>query len=58
MFDHWDLVQWAVLIGLCLAIREFWTWYLKINQLVSLLKSIDASLKELPAVQQARRMVP
>jgi hypothetical protein len=37
-----------------LVTRWFWCWYFKINELVNLLKSIDASLQQLPAVAKAR----
>ncbi|HVA39543.1 MAG TPA: hypothetical protein VNF49_02680, partial [Candidatus Binataceae bacterium] len=37
-----------------LVTRWFWCWYFKINELVNLLKSIDASLRQLPAVAKAR----
>ena len=39
---------------LLLALRPLLLWYLKINQELSLLRSIDASLKCLPAVKQDR----
>ncbi len=39
-----------------LLIREFWLWYFRINQAIRLLESIDASLKCLPAVSNARQL--
>jgi len=37
-----------------LVIREFWCWYFKINRVVKLLESIDASLRTLPTVAKGR----
>jgi hypothetical protein len=34
----------AILIVVMLIVRQFWLWYWKINETVSLLKSIDAKL--------------
>jgi hypothetical protein len=48
----------AFLIGIFLILREFWTWYWKINQMIELLRSIDLSLQSLPTVQQMRRRAP
>jgi hypothetical protein len=46
----------AILIGIVifLVLREFWCWYWKINRAIALLESIDASLKQLPAVARNR----
>jgi hypothetical protein len=49
------LILVALLIGLFLAIRSFWWWYWGIDRIVGALESIDASLKQLPVVQQAER---
>lgn len=35
-----------VMFFIFLVIREFWTWYFKLNEIVALLKSIDKHLKE------------
>ena len=40
---------------LFLLVRAFWWWYWGIDRIVEALESIDASLKQLPAVQQADR---
>ena len=39
-------------VGLILAARKFLLWYLKINPMLATLRSIDASLKCLPAVKR------
>ena len=49
------LIVVVTLIGVFLLIRAFWWWYWGIDRFVELLESIDASLKQLPAVQQADR---
>jgi len=41
---------------LLLALRPLLLWYLKINQGLGLLRSIDASLKCLPAVRTQRHL--
>ena len=41
-------------VALILAMREFLLWYLKINRALEILRSIDASLRCLPGVQQRR----
>ncbi len=41
-------------VGLILLAREFLLWYLKINRALEILRSIDASLKCLPAVRETR----
>jgi len=43
----YSVLALMLLIG---AAREFMVWYLKINLMIQLLQSIDASLKCLPAV--------
>jgi len=40
-----------------LVTRWFWCWYFKINEMVNLLKSIDASLQQLPAVAKSRNPI-
>jgi hypothetical protein len=40
-----------------LATRWFWCWYFKINEMVKLLKSIDASLQQLPAVAKGHNPI-
>jgi hypothetical protein len=51
----------AVLLVLSLVIflatRWFWCWYFKINEMVKLLKSIDASLQQLPAVAKGHNPI-
>ena len=39
-------------VALILAMREFLLWYLKINRALEILRSIDASLRCLPAVRE------
>jgi hypothetical protein len=53
-----QLAIFGILIVIFFVLREFWTWYWKISQMVELLQSIDLSLKALPAVQQMRRRAP
>jgi hypothetical protein len=53
-----QLGAWALIILIFFILREFWTWYWKINQMVDLLRSIDLSLQSLPTVQQMRRRAP
>jgi hypothetical protein len=54
MFFQLALQILAVQVLILLALRPLILWYLKINPAVKLLESIDASLKCLPAVRQAR----
>lgn len=44
-------------VGLILAARKFLLWYLKINRALEILRSIDASLKCLPSVQESRTQI-
>jgi hypothetical protein len=53
----WLLATFFVSLGLFLICRNIVLWYWKINRIVSLLESIDDSLKQLPAVAN-RRAVP
>lgn len=46
------LVALVLLVSLSLLLREFRCWYWKIDRAIELLKSIDESLKQLPAVRQ------
>ena len=52
------IILLGIVFLIFLVIREFWTWYWKINRMVALLVSIDQSLKALPAVQQLRKDAP
>jgi hypothetical protein len=49
------LIIVVAVLGLFLLVRAFWWWYWGIDRIVEALESIDASLKQLPAVQQADR---
>jgi hypothetical protein len=49
------IIALVILLLIALVIREFWTWFWKINRMVELLVSIDRSLKALPAVQQMQK---
>ena len=40
---------------LFLLVRAFWWWYFGIDRIIEALESMDASLKQLPAVQRADR---
>jgi hypothetical protein len=44
-------IAFAVAVGLFLLLRMFWLWYFRINEIVRLLRSIDESLRQLPAVR-------
>ncbi len=44
----------VILLAFFLLIREFWCWYFKLNKIVRLLESIDASLRTLPSVAKSR----
>jgi len=48
------IVGLAIVFVFFLLIREFWCWYFKINKVVQLLESIDASLRTLPSVAKSR----
>ncbi len=50
--DTWFLIYIGAVIALALAVREFWCWYFKLNQMVRLLTSIDESLKHPRGVRQ------
>jgi len=49
------LILVVAITGLFLVGRAFWWWYCGIDRIVEALESIDASLKQLPAVRQADR---
>jgi len=53
-FSPAHLVILAILLAFFLLIREFWCWYFKINRVVKLLESIDASLRTLPSAAKSR----
>lgn len=44
----------AVVVGLLLLLREFWTWWWKQSEQVRLLRSIDTQLAELVALNRPR----
>jgi hypothetical protein len=52
------IIVLGIVVVVLLVIRDFWTWFWKINRMVQLLESIDRSLKALPAVQQIRKDAP
>jgi len=49
------LIVVVVVLVFFLLVRAFWWWYWGIDRIVEALESIDASLKQLPAVQHADR---
>jgi hypothetical protein len=53
-WPHAELLIFAIALVFFLVIREFWCWYFKINRVVRLLESIEASLRTLPSSPRGR----
>ncbi len=49
--NHLELTVPLVIMAIFLALREFVTWYWKINRLLNVLEDIAVSLRTLPSVK-------